>query len=33
MGNVATEYADYTIFTSEDPRLEDPNDIIKEMTK
>ena len=22
-----------SIFTSEDPRLEDPNDIIKEMTK
>lgn len=32
-GKCSTEYADYTIFTSEDPRLEDPNDIIKEMTK
>lgn len=33
MGSIATEYADYTIFTSEDPRTEDPNEIIKEMIK
>lgn len=33
MGSVATDYADYTIFTSEDPRCENPLDIIKQMTK
>lgn len=33
MGSVATEYADYTIFTSEDPRLENPINIINDMTK
>ncbi len=33
MGSIACEYADYTIFTSEDPRTEDPKAIIKEMTK
>lgn len=33
MGTVATDYADYTIFTSEDPRCENPLDIIKQMTK
>lgn len=32
MGSVATEYADFTIFTSEDPRNEDPLEIIKQMT-
>ena len=31
MGSVATEYADFTIFTSEDPRNEDPLIIINEM--
>lgn len=31
MGNIALEYADFTIFTSEDPRNENPLDIIKEM--
>ena len=33
MGNIANDYADYTIFTSEDPRCENPLDIIKQMTK
>lgn len=33
MGSIACEYADYTIFTSEDPRLEDPKEIINQMTK
>lgn len=33
MGNVATEYADFTIFTSEDPRNEDPLVIIHEMIR
>lgn len=33
MGSVAIDYADYTIFTSEDPRCENPIDIIDEMTK
>lgn len=33
MGTIATEYADYTIFTSEDPRLENPIDIIHDMKK
>lgn len=32
MGNVATDYADYTIFTSEDPKCEDPISIVKQMT-
>lgn len=31
MGSIALEYADYVIFTSEDPRTEDPNEIIKQM--
>lgn len=31
MGKVATEYADFTVFTSEDPRCENPIDIINEM--
>lgn len=31
MGSVALEYADFTIFTSEDPRNEDPLQIINEM--
>lgn len=33
MGSIATDYADYTIFTSEDPRCENPLDIINQMTK
>ncbi len=33
MGSVATDYADYTIFTSEDPKCEDPLSIIKDMMK
>ena len=32
MGSVASEYADYTIFTSEDPKCEDPVSIVKHMT-
>lgn len=32
MGSVASEYADYTIFTSEDPKCEDPVAIVKHMT-
>ena len=32
MGSVATDYADYTIFTSEDPKCEDPISIVKQMT-
>ncbi|MDP2671575.1 MAG: UDP-N-acetylmuramoyl-L-alanyl-D-glutamate--2,6-diaminopimelate ligase [bacterium] len=31
MGKVATKLADYSIFTSEDPRNEDPNKIIEEI--
>ena len=32
MGKVVTDNSDYVIFTYEDPRSEDPNEIIKEMT-
>ena len=31
LGQVATNYADYVIFTSEDYRNENPYDIVKEM--
>lgn len=31
MGNTVLEYADYAIFTYEDPRSEDPYEIIKQM--
>jgi len=31
MGKVACSYADFVVFTSEDPRSENPNDIIKQM--
>lgn len=31
MGKIASEYADFVIFTSEDPRNENPSDIIKQM--
>ena len=31
MGSIALEYADFVIFTSEDPRSENPNEIISEM--
>jgi UDP-N-acetylmuramyl-tripeptide synthetase len=33
MGRVATAIADHVIFTSEDPRLEDPMDIIRDLLK
>lgn len=33
MGNIATDYSDFVIFTSEDPRCENPVDIISQMTK
>ena len=32
MGKIATEKSDYVIFTSDNPRDENPKDIIKEMT-
>ena len=32
MGKIATEKSDYVIFTSDNPRDEDPKEIIKEMT-
>jgi len=31
MGDYATEYSDYVIFTSDNPRTEDPNEIIKQI--
>ena len=31
MGEIALKYADFIIFTSEDPRLEKPTDIINQM--
>ena len=31
MGEIALKYADFVIFTSEDPRLEKPTDIINQM--
>lgn len=31
MGKVACKYADFVVFTSEDPRFENPSDIIKQM--
>lgn len=33
MAKIATELSDYAIFTSDNPRLEDPNDIIDDMIK
>lgn len=33
MGQIACDLADQVIFTSEDPRLENPNDIIHDLTK
>lgn len=33
MGTTATDNSDYVIFTSEDPRSEDPMDIAKDLTK
>lgn len=33
MGSIASEYADYTVFTSEDPRCENPLEIVRQMTK
>ncbi len=32
MGEIAVKYADETIFTSDNPRTEDPNTILQEMT-
>ena len=31
MGEIATKYSDYVIFTSDNPRDEDPDDIIKDI--
>ena len=33
MGGIATEFSDYVIFTSDNPRTEDPKAILKDMTK
>jgi UDP-N-acetylmuramoyl-L-alanyl-D-glutamate--2,6-diaminopimelate ligase len=33
MGNIATTLSDYTIFTSDNPREEDPNEIINDILK
>lgn len=33
MANIAVKYADYSIFTSDNPRSEDPTSIIKDMTR
>ncbi|MDD4035888.1 MAG: UDP-N-acetylmuramoyl-L-alanyl-D-glutamate--2,6-diaminopimelate ligase [Bacilli bacterium] len=33
MGEIATKLSDYVIFTMDDPREEDPNDIIDDMVK
>lgn len=33
MADIATRYASFAIFTSDNPRTEDPNDIIKDMLK
>jgi len=33
MAKIATDLSDYAIFTSDNPRLEDPNDIIDDMIK
>lgn len=33
MANIATSFADYVIFTSDNPRGEEPNDIIQDMIK
>ncbi|RPF56083.1 UDP-N-acetylmuramoyl-L-alanyl-D-glutamate--2,6-diaminopimelate ligase [Aquisalibacillus elongatus] len=32
MADVAVQYSDFTIFTSDNPRYEDPKDILKDMT-
>ena len=33
MGKITSNLSDLVIFTMDDPRFEDPKDIIKEMTK
>ncbi|MBE6155291.1 MAG: UDP-N-acetylmuramoyl-L-alanyl-D-glutamate--2,6-diaminopimelate ligase [Firmicutes bacterium] len=33
MGKLATKYSDYVIFTSDNPRDEDPKEILKDITK
>ena len=33
MGEIATKYSDYVIFTSDNPRFEKPNDILNDITK
>ena len=33
MGKVASEFADYVVITSDNPRAEDPNEIIKDIEK
>ena len=33
MGKVASEFADYVVLTSDNPREEDPNEIIKDIEK
>lgn len=33
MGNIATKYSDYVIFTSDNPRFEEPKKIINDITK
>ena len=32
MGEIATKYSDYVIFTSDNPRYEDPKLILKDIT-
>ena len=33
MGEVATQYADYTVITSDNPRHEDPQEIISQISE
>ncbi len=33
MGNIATKYSDYVIFTNDNPRTEDPKKIMQDITK
>ncbi|MBR2840785.1 MAG: UDP-N-acetylmuramoyl-L-alanyl-D-glutamate--2,6-diaminopimelate ligase [Bacilli bacterium] len=33
MGNIASEYSDYVIFTNDNPRTEDPDNIMKDILK
>ena len=32
MGNIATKYSDFVLFTSDNPRFENPKDILKDIT-